>query len=86
MIDLDPLYEENLAKSVAIFKGQDSIKFLKFMTPFANELLEDTLVKQLEVDGSFAESLSYVIFGDIEFLHSNIKGKELPIAIYRIRD
>lgn len=63
MIDLDPLYEENLAKSVAIFKGQDSIKFLKFMTPFANELLEDTLVKQLEVDESFAERVVEGVLG-----------------------
>ena len=54
MINLNPLYKEDLPKSVAIFKGQDSIKFLKFMTPFANELLEDALVKDLEVDESFA--------------------------------
>ena len=63
MIELDPLYKQDLTKSIAIFKGQDSIKFLKFMTPFANELLEDTLVKELEVDETFADSVVKGVLG-----------------------
>lgn len=63
MINLNPLYKEDLPKSVAIFKGQDSIKFLKFMTPFANELLEDALVKDLEVDESFADRVVESVLG-----------------------
>jgi len=32
------------------------------------------------------DASSYVAFGDVEFLQSNIKSEKLPIAIYRIKD